>query len=571
MYRTVVMAETKHLSFLHADACGFTAAMQSSDSRALSRLAAGQRLLAKCAAAYGGYAKDMAGDSSLMVFESAKSAFLAGRRFQAETGKLEAELVENRPLPYRMGLSSGKATLLGGEIYGQAINLAARIQSLVSPGSIGVDSSLWDGIQPGAGGAVIRQRVLFAKHEEPAVQFVEVSGPGAGSVASGWHEDVSRNEPFVRVIAWSDGVRGRLGAIASESVLWECSSLFAAYDWRCRIVTPETLEIGEFSDEHRPAGADYTVRMRFTERQGNLRISISLVTHHDRRGFQNFTREVTTEPEVVNAAIDLTSLVVSAIVHCETYRAWHGKGIGSFQLALAGRQMLSGFNSEAIAAGFGLLRKGLSLDPEYPYLLSSLSRAHAIAWRFGWAKDGQDHLERAHAYAESAIKLAPNDPRCRADLAFVKFWNNEAPESVWHYERSLTALPFHPEIAADAGMVFSSVGRNDEAASILERSVANLPVDADYRLWSLGDVYFDKRDYKSSLTWLNRMSDRSQAQRLLAATTARLGLDTRPHVEAVLRQQPDFSVNRWIAIQPLAREEVRADYREALLIAGLPL
>ena len=85
-----------------------------------------------------------------------------------------------------------------------------------------------------------------------------------------------------------------------------------------------------------------------------------------------------------------------------------------------------------------------------------------------------------------------------------------------------------------------------------------------------GDVYYAKKEYKNSLKWLSRMSDQSQAHRLLAANKARLGMDASVHVKNVLAQQPDFSVSHWIAIQPFTKEEDRIDYEEALLLAGLP-
>jgi class 3 adenylate cyclase len=562
------MTETRQLAFLHADACGFTAAMQAGEMRAISRLMAGQNLLDKCARAFGGRAHDMAGDSSLMVFENARAAFLAGRRFQSECSSLETAAIEERPLPYRMGLTRGRAVLAGERLFGRSINTAARIQSLVLPGNIGVESSVWDEVRPQAADLMSRQRSLFAKHQEQAVQFVEVTLDREG--ASKWDPETARNEPLVRVTAWLGGPAGSLAATAYDAVLWECSAIFSSCGWRCDIVKPKGGGLDAMNDAPPLAGTDYDVQLRFSMLAGGLRIAMSLLSPHARQGRQFFTRDIATESEIMSAAADLSSLVASAIHHSETNRVWAGKNVGSFQLALAGRHLSANFSPEAMAESFALLHKGYALDPEYPYLLASLSRAHAIAWRYGWSEGGEDHLERAQYFAEAAIKLAPNDPHSRADLAFVKFWSNETSESIWHYERSLAALPFHPEFAADAGMVFSYVSRNDEAASILELSVANLPADADYRLWSLGDVYFAKHDYKTSLKWLNRMSDRSQAQRLLAATSARLGLDARPHVEAVLRQQPGFSVNRWISIQPFASEADREDYREALLLAGLP-
>ena len=86
----------------------------------------------------------------------------------------------------------------------------------------------------------------------------------------------------------------------------------------------------------------------------------------------------------------------------------------------------------------------------------------------------------------------------------------------------------------------------------------------------MGDLYNSQRDYANSIKWLSRMSDQSQAQRLLAASKARLDLDPTRHAKAVMSQQPDLSVRHWVAIQPFTNEEERIEFEQALLLAGLP-
>jgi hypothetical protein len=167
----------------------------------------------------------------------------------------------------------------------------------------------------------------------------------------------------------------------------------------------------------------------------------------------------------------------------ETERGTFDKGIAIRQLLAADHESLSGFYPALFARGLDYMKTAYSADPEYPLLLSLLGRAHAVAWRFGWTDSGMDHLELASDFADQAVRLAPNDARCQADLGFVKFWCNEAIESAWHYNRSLDALPFHPALAAAAGMAYIYIGCSLEAAAIHERSVANLPSDADYRPW----------------------------------------------------------------------------------------
>ena len=561
------MSSTLELAILHADACGFSGAMAMSEDQAVGKLRAGHRLIEQTARMFCGRVIDTAGDSALLTFESSRAAFQAARHIGEAADPEFKSNEEIRPFEFRIGLTKGRVKVSENRIFGHCVNMAARINSLVGRGNVGIDRSIWGEVQSLTQGKHVKPRVLFAKPDEPFVDFFEVSGPSAIS------EDNApgsrpRNEPIIVIFpnfSGADHRHQREHNSAIEAFLWECAALSGAQGWQTSISA-------ELPANPHVAGSatDYVIQVRVTDMSKGFRLSVSLTSSHMGYRTRHFTRDSGTTDEHAANALALASLVGSAIASVENERAATSRSAGSHQLVAAGRASLSGFSSEHFAKGLGYMRAALKVDPEYPLLLSSLGRAHALAWRFGWSDPAIDHLETARNFADQAVRLAPNDPRCQADLGFVRFWSNEPLESAWHYERSLDALPFHPELAADAGMVFSYVERNAEAASVLERSIANLPSDADYRLWSLGDVYFAKRDYANSLKWLSRMSDQSQAQRLLAANKARLGLDPSRHVAKVLEMQPDFSVRHWVAIQPFTNERDRIDYEEALLMAGLP-
>lgn len=558
------MSNSLELAILHADACGFSAAMVLSEDRAIARLKAGRNLIRQTAGRFGGRVVDTVGDSALVTFDSVRAAFTAARHINEQVQSEALSAADNAPFNFRIGLTKGRVKVDGNSIYGQCVNMAARIEGLVSRGSIGIERSIWNEVQPLVHGISSRPRVLFAKPEEPAIHFFEVSSSSGTSEAAVLPAN-SRNEPLVLVIPLFHELRRRQINDPIEAVIWECMAFFAAQGWRTDVARNADPGI-----ENGFPSADYLLKIRVTDLPMGWRLSLNLNSRHMRSGMQNFTREAGTGAEIPSIALALASLVGSAIAHAEIERASFDKGIGTHQLLAAGRESLSGFSPALFNKGLEYMKTAYGVDPEYPLLLSSLGRAHAVAWRFGWTEPGVDRLELARDFADRAVRLAPDDARCQADLGFVRFWCNEAIESAWHYDRSLDALPFHPELAADAGMVYSYIGRNQEAASILERSVANLPNDADYRLWSLGDVYYSQRDYANSIKWLSRMSDQSQAQRLLAACKARLGLDPTRHVKAVMSQQPDFSVRHWVAIQPFTNEDERIEYEQALLLAGLP-
>jgi adenylate cyclase len=384
-----------------------------------------------------------------------------------------------------------------------------------------------------------------------------------------WHQPTVALIPMMATSAGSiSAAPGSADAVmlhGLDALTWECSAMIEAHGWLSMASGLQPIMASEAMMD-----ADYVIRMRVISAPPFARMSVAITSAHLETGTQTFTRQTEEHARIEDISIALAASVGAAIAHSESERAMRGVNIGAHQLVTAGRRLMSGFVQGNVKRAFEFFNLAAAIDPDYPYLLASLGRAHAILWRYGWSLGDVNHIEKARELAMKAARHAPDNPWVQAELGFVKLWSNEITDSVWHYEQSMEALPFHPELAADAGMVLGYAGRNDEAIRILERSVINLSHDPDYRLWSLGEAYFNARDYGSAVRWLSRMNDPSQAQRLLAASKARLGLDAAPHVREVLRQQPDFSVRRWVNIQPFENKSDVADFEEALLLAGLP-
>ena len=559
-----MMSGSLELAVLHTDARGYGATMAQSEGMAITKLRAGNALSEQTASMFGGRVIDMTGDSVLLTFGSVRAAFCAARHI-SEVTNYEKQVDKNAaPFDFRMGLTKGRVNASGDRVFGHCINMAARIGSLVGAGNIGIASAAWPEARPLTYGSTVRSRILFAKPDEPFLDFSEIIY-NQTETDSFHSAENRRNAPNILLVPKFLSKKQGQENSAMESIVWNCSTFFASQGWQTSTHSPNNEELSPSA-----SSAEYIVTIVAIELTTGLRLSISVSSRYMRQGVQHFTRDVDVIELFNSDSLALAALVGSAIALSEMERVNDTRGVGSHQLIAAGRRSLSEFSLPQFLISLEYMERAEKIDPDYPLMLSSLGRAHAVAWRFGWVSANVDHMELALNYAQRAVKLSPNDSRCQADLGFVKFWNGEPVEAAWHYNRSLEALPFHPELSADAGMVYSYIDNNERAVSVLEHSIANLPLDADYRLWSLGDVYYAKKEYKNSLKWLSRMSDQSQAHRLLAANKARLGMDASVHVKNVLAQQPDFSVSHWIAIQPFTKEEDRIDYEEALLLAGLP-
>jgi adenylate cyclase len=558
------MAGTLELAFLYADACSFAAAMARSPAATVARLEAGMKIFDQQCRAHGGRVIDKVGDSILLAFNNIDVAFLVAKECATQLFSAQNSEAEDAPFEFRIGVSCGRVHVSETSLYGHSINLAARICSLVSKGNIGVEADAWSAASKHAAGAQWISRRLFAKPDEPFVDFVEVA---TNAQAQGGEAIrlLGRNEPTIAVQHTPLQAPTANGNALIEALNWEFTSCFSSHGWR--------TNLHEQSPENNGSGtivADYVVKCGTTSSRLGMRIFASLSSPHMKRGIQTFSRDTQGIDDGLIQVMALVSLVASAIVQSESERATRMKSAGVHQLVAAGRAAIAKFSREGFDQGMSMLGNAEVLDPEYPLLLSSVARAQTIAWRFGWMDGKSELLDMAKQLGIRAMALDTSDPRCEADLAFVKFWANETHDAVWHYERAVDVLPYHAELAADAGMVLGYTGQSERAVKILEHSIANIPNDVDYRLWSLGDVYHSLKNYKQSLNWLSRMKDQSQAQRLMAANKFRLGLDPSPHVAKVLAMQPDFSVTRWTSIQPFSDESERLDYEEALLGAGLP-
>jgi tetratricopeptide (TPR) repeat protein len=246
------------------------------------------------------------------------------------------------------------------------------------------------------------------------------------------------------------------------------------------------------------------------------------------------------------------------------------KAKGAYHYLLLGERYLKNFSESGVREAIRYLKTALEFDPHYARAYATLSKAYCIAWRFDWDVGLADSLEEALKMAIQAMDLDSHDPAAEAALGFSTFWSKNTTAALSSYERAMQLNPTDPELCADAGMVHSYMGNYGRAATLIKHSLKIDSSNPDYRLWSLADVYHGMQNYREAFGVLQRMSDRTQANRLLAACAVRLGQDASPYVTRVLKDQPHFSVRRWMAIQPLENSEEAADYADALIAAGLP-
>ena len=145
----VVRTETlprKLAAILHADVVGFSRLTEQDEDATLRGLKQCFAVFTDLITRHGGRVIGHAGDSVLATFDSTTDALSCAARIQAALAACNDPLPEERRLRFRIGLNLGDVIADRGSVYGDGVNVAARLQALAEPAGICVSGSVYDAI-----------------------------------------------------------------------------------------------------------------------------------------------------------------------------------------------------------------------------------------------------------------------------------------------------------------------------------------------------------------------------------------------------------------------------------------
>ncbi|MBU0514267.1 MAG: tetratricopeptide repeat protein, partial [Proteobacteria bacterium] len=134
-------------AIMSADVRGYSLLMADDEAATVKTLNEHRRLIAELVAGRGGRVVDSPGDNLLAAFHSAVSAVVCAVEIQAELAVRNADLPEDRRMLWRIGLNLGDVIAEGDRIYGEGVNIAARIEGLAEPGGVCLSQTIYDQVK----------------------------------------------------------------------------------------------------------------------------------------------------------------------------------------------------------------------------------------------------------------------------------------------------------------------------------------------------------------------------------------------------------------------------------------
>lgn len=583
--------QRKLAAILSADVVGYSRLMGIDEAGTLSRLKALRRdLVDPLIAAYSGRTVKLMGDGALVEFASAVDAVTCAIEVQKQVRECNAGSPEDGWIQFRIGINVGDIIVDGGDIYGDGVNVAARIQALADPGGIYISRSAADQVRDKVPIKIETRGEQTVKNIARPIEVFCIIGEDRDGVAATIHKTETHVQtstvsdkptiavlPFVNMSGepeqefFADGI--------TEDILTELSrfrELFVISRNSAFVYKGKPINAQKVAKE---VGVQYVVEGSVRKAGSRVRITVQLIGAETDRHLwaERYDRELADifaiQDEVTSSIVSILPGRVAAAAHNRVQRK-PPENLAAYECVLAGKLLhhrsAPADNKEALR----MLERAVALDPGY---------AHAHAWKacvlgqsfvYGWCADVEATKRAVIEELTLALSLDENDSDVHRVLAAVNLSVHcDHDKALYHQERALALNPNDDLIVVQQGEVLTWIGQAEQGIEWIQKAMRLNPYHPE-RFWGhLGRAYFVARRYSEAVKAFQRISRADQTQlAFLAACHAQLGdaAAAQGATRELLQLEPDFSIERFIATQHYKHDSDREHHRAALFKAQLP-
>ncbi len=561
-----------------ADVVGYSHLMESDETGTLAALKDRRKaILEPVVRSHDGRVIKFMGDGVLIEFASAVNAVAAALELQAKMAEANAGLGEDRRILLRIGINLGDLVGEGSDVYGDCVNVAARLQALADPGGVCVSAKVRDETlgRLALSFADLGERPL--KNIGNPVHVFRVAD-GAGPAAAEPPLPLP-DKPSIAVLPFTnmsgDADQQYFSDGIAEDIITEMSrsrSLFviarnSSFQYRDRAVDVRRIA--------RELGVRYVVEGSVRKMGSRIRITAQLIEaiSGNHLWSERFDRDIA---ELFDVQDELTQTIVATIagrLEDAEIRIATSKRTGSlpaYDCLLRGIRHLRGYDPDDNRLARELFEKAVVLDPHYALAHAYLALALIVENRYDAAPD--TIKQRALDHALEAVRLDPLEGRCQAFLGQVYRFRGQFDLAISHLERGVELNPNDSTNMSHLGGILGICGRAEEGIEVLRRAIRLDPY-VDFARYSLSACLYHLGRYDEAMEASRKAAGHGKSVWQMAreaACLAQLGRldEARAQAAEVLRRKPDFSVQ---AELPHYKRPADTEHmRQGLLKAGLP-
>ncbi len=516
-------------AILAADVAGYSRLMAADERATVAALDAARGIFRRIIESNQGRVIDMAGDSVLAVFEAATGAVSAAMAVQKELGSAADMVPEDRQMRFRIGVHLGDIMEKSdGTVYGDGVNIAARLQGLAEPGGIAVSEAVQ---------AAQRNRLPTAfddlgehtvKNIAHPVRAFRVRVDGAAANAGVAPSLALPDKPSIAVLPFNnlsgdpeqeffaDGVVEAITATLSRIRSFFVIARNSAFCYKGKAVNLREVS--------RELGVRYVLEGSVQKAGNRLRITVQLIDAVADSHIWADRVDGTLE-DLFELQDRITERVAGALqpsirlAEIERARRKRPQDLGAYDYTMRAMPLVWALEMEASENALNLLGRALAIDPEYPLALSLAGWCHAQRMVYNWTDDIGAAGSAALSHAERAAELSGDDPLILAVLGAVHTFLRNYGTARIMLERAVALDP-------NAAWAWSRLGWLENYSEHSERAIEYF--QRALRLSPLDPMNFNNYVGMGSA---NEVAERYEE----AVALYRRGLQERPHALWILR------------------------------------
>jgi adenylate cyclase len=628
-------AERKLAAILAADVVGYSRLVEIDEGGTLARVKAHRKELAEpLIADYRGRVVKLTGDGALVEFESAVNAVECAVAIQTGMAEREAGMPEERRIRNRIGINIGDVVREDGDIFGDGVNIAVRLEGLAEPGGICIARNVYNQVKgkldlafeamgehrvkniaepitvyrvrPGRARTIpgIGQKILSRRWRPIliAAALMTVAGVGGGLWTVGPGRIASivglspyqfdpwelPAEPSIAVLPF-DNLSGNpeqeyfVDGITNDIItdLSKFSTLFVIAANSTFRYKDQPVKV---QDVARDLGVRYVLEGSIQRIGDKLRINAQLVDATTGRHLwaERYDRQAA---DLFAIQGEITSNVVGVIgsvsggrgklqkVELERIGRRSTDDLQAYDYFLQGVMHFDRFSKEDNQIARRMFERAVQIDPNYARAYAKNTWTYLIDYLYSWSDAPDQSLHEALRVAKQAVKADANEAWAHFALGAVYLFQRQHDLAVQEYEIAYHLNPNDADVALDYGWCLAYAGRPEEGIPLMEEASRLNPYHPAYFKVELALGYYMMRQYAKAITVLEKISDHYPGSyRMLAASYAQAGRpdDARAVTAKWLELDPQESIEHVSATQPFKHRKDLDHLLEGLRKAGMP-
>jgi adenylate cyclase len=546
----------KLAAILYADVAGYSRLTGEDEDTTHRHLSEHLDLISTNIKSHRGQVMHYAGDAVLARFEAVVDAVSSATDIQSLLAERNRDLPDEQKVQFRIGVNLGDVIEDRGDIYGDGVNIAARLESLAESGGICISESVRTSIGKKLDLSYenMGERELKNIAEPVKVYRVIVTG-GVASTPSSNHPApaMSVERPSIVVLPFQNMSKDAENDYFVDGITEEITTGLSRFREIVVAARGSSILIGTQSLDTAEAASRLGVRYALdgSVRRAGARVRITARLIDGETGHQiwseRYDRDLDDIFEVQDdVAQKIVVMLAGKIEQSDRERALRKEtnSLSAYECVLHGRHLFGDWHGtkDNIRRSAEMFKRAIELDPRYAAAYAGLAAAYGEEFKYGWTSTPEVAGELSIELARKAIELDEHDSYAHLVLSNA-YWRVKSNFELARKQLE-TAIELNPNYYWNYcyGCSFLvCAGDLDISVDYANEAIRRNPLLPDGCLWTLGFTEYLARRYENAIATVGRMTTLDSANfACLAACYAQLGRDA----EAKMAAEEFFECNK---------------------------